>query len=404
MNNIVGRIINVLKSPKTEWPVIATEPATIGSLYVPYVLALAAVGPLANLLGGGGFGTFRLGSSFLLRTSITSYLVSLVSVAVLAWLINILAPTFGAQKNLIQAFKTAVYASTAAWIAGIGGLLGVLGTIVSLAGAVYSVYLLYLGLPHTMKAPPGRATGYTVVIIVAAIVLSIVLGAVGAAIGGTRAGLMGGFGGIASKSDDGPVFDADSALGRLERAGREMEKAEKEGRTQDPGQALGAVMGALGGSSTPVEALSADTLKGFMPDTLVGLPRQSISAERNAMLGMQISNAKARYGEGNSRIVLEITDTGGAAGMMALAGWANIEQSSEEGTRTERTSRANGRMVHEVWDSAEKRGEYSLVLGNRFLVKAEGSASELGDLKSALDEIDLAKLESLKGEGVKPAQ
>jgi hypothetical protein len=59
-------------------------------------------------------------------------------------------------------------------------------------------------------------------------------------------------------------------------------------------------------------------------------------------------------------------------------------------------------MVHEVWDGNARRGEYSLVLGNRFLVKVEGEAGSLGELKSALGEVNLAGLEALKGEGVKP--
>jgi hypothetical protein len=402
MNSLVQRVVNILKAPKTEWLVIAAEPATVKSLYVPYVLILAAIGPVANLLGGGGFGMLRFGGSFLLRISIMQYCMSLIGVALLALIINALAPTFGAQKDNTQAFKTAVYAYTASWVAGIGGLLGVLGTLIALAGGIYSIYLLYLGLPHTMKAPPEKATGYTVVIIVVAIVLSILLGVVGGVVFGTRAALMGGMGGFGSTRTEAPVFDADSPLGRLEKMGKDLEKAEKEGKTKDPAQAMGAVMGALAGSSGAVEALPADTLKGFIPDTLGGLARASISAERNAMFGMQIANAKARYGEGARNVELEITDTGGAAGLMAMAGWANIEQSSEEGSRIERTGREGGRMVHEVWDGNARRGEYSLVLGNRFLVKVEGEAGSLGELKSALGEVNLAGLEALKGEGVKP--
>lgn len=406
MNNLVQRAINILKSPKTEWPVIAAEPATVGSLYVPYVLILAAIGPIATLLGGGGFGGFSFGGSFLLRLAISSYCVSLIGVALLALVINALAPTFGAHKDTTQAFKTAVYAYTAAWVGGIGGLLGALGSLIALAGGIYSIYLMYLALPHTMKAPQEKATTYTVVIIVAAIVLSIILGILMGSVLGTRAALTGGFGGFGATTPtrDEQVFDADSPLGRLEQMGRDMEKAEKEGKTQDPAQAMGAVMGALAGNDgAPVEALPADTLKGFVPESLGGLARQSISAERNAMFGMQVASASARYGEGEQQVNLEITDTGGAAALMALAGWANIEQSSEEGTRSERTGRENGRMVHEEWDTASKRGEYGLVLGNRFLVKIEGGADSLGALKSAAGELDLAGLEALRNEGTKPA-
>lgn len=400
MQNIVQRAINILKSPKTEWPVIAAEPATIGSLYVPYVLILAAIGPVVTMVAGGGFGMFRFSSGFVMRMALVSYLSSLVGVAVLAWLINVLAPTFGAQKNLVQAFKSAVYAYTAAWIAGIGGLLGVLGTLVGLAGGIYSIYLLYLGLPHTMKAPQEKTVGYTVVIIIAAIVVSAVLGGIMSTIVGVRAGLSGSLGTFGA-GREAPVFDEDSPLGRLERAGRELERAEREGRTPDPTQAVGAVMGALTGSGAPVEALSTDTLKGFMPASLDGLERVSLSAERTAAMGVQIANAQARYGEGDRWVELEITDTGGAGGLMALAGWAMVEQSREDGTRTERAGRRDGRLVREVWDSADNSGEYSVVVGERFLVKAEGRARSLDDLRAAVTSVDLARLERLRNEGVK---
>jgi len=49
---IVQRAKDILLKPKETWPVIAAEPATTQSIYVPYVLVLAAIGPLASLIGG----------------------------------------------------------------------------------------------------------------------------------------------------------------------------------------------------------------------------------------------------------------------------------------------------------------------------------------------------------------
>lgn len=407
MNSLAQRVINILKAPKAEWPVIAAEPATVGSLYTRYALILAAIGPVALLLGGPmfGFGIVRLGYGFWVQAALQSYVVSLVAVAVLAFVVNALAASFGGTKDTVQAFKTCIYAMTASWIAGIGNLIPALGWLIALAGAVYSIYLLYLALPHTMKVPPERAAGYTVVIVVVMIVLTLVLGAVLGGIMGTRMALMGGMGTAATHRAEAPVFEPDSALGRLEQAGREMERAEKEGRTKDPAQAVAAVMGAFGGAQgAPAEALSTDRLQAFVPETFAGLPRRSISAERNGMFGVQVANARASYGEGERQMDLEITDTGGAAALMALAGWAQIEQSSEEGSRRERTGREGSRMVHEVWDSADGHGEYSVVLGERFVVKAQGSAGSLDELKAAVAQVDLAGLEALRGEGVRPAQ
>jgi Yip1 domain len=403
MSSLFQRVINILKSPKTEWPVIAGESATVGSLYVPYVLLLAAIGPIAMLLGGGGTGLFRLSSGFLLRVAVWQYASSLISVVLFALVINFLAPHFGATKDQTQAFKTAVYASTAAWIGAVGGLLGLgLGTLLALAGAVYSIYLLYLALPHTMKAPAEKATTYTVVIIVVCIVVAILLSVLGRGLGLTSAGL-GGLAGLSSARHDVQAFDPDSALGRLESAGKNLEKAEKDGKLKDPSQAMGQVMGALSGAGagTTIEALSVETLKTFVPEALAGLPRQSISAERNAAMGMQVAVARARYGDDSHGMKLEVTDTGGAAGFMALAGWANIERTSEEGTRTEHVGQEGDRLVKEVWDSAAKSGEYTVVIGKRFIVDVQGGAGSLADLKSAAASVDLARLESLKNEGVK---
>jgi hypothetical protein len=401
MRNLFDRAIKLLKSPKTEWPVIAGEPATVGSLYVPYVLVLAAIGPVAMMLGG-GTGIFRFSGGFLLRFAVWQYVSSLVGVALFALVINFLAPHFSATRDQTQAFKTAVYASTAAWVGAVGGLLGTgLGALLGLAGAIYSIYLLYLGLPHTMKSPAEKATGYTVVIIVVYIVIAILLSVLGRGFG-MSAG-MSGWGGLRSAQHDAQTFDPDSALGRLESAGKNLEKAEKEGKLKDPSQAMGQVMGALAGASagTTVEALGVDTLKSFVPEAPAGLPRHSISAERNAAMGMQVAVARAHYGDDGHGVKLEITDTGGAAGFMALAGWANIESSSEEGTRTERVGHEGERLIKEVWDSASKSGEYTVVVGKRFMVDVQGDAGSLGDLKAAASAVDLSRLESLKNEGVK---
>ena len=50
MSNLIGRVQNILLTPKTEWPVIAAEPETIGGLYTKYILILSALGPVAMFL------------------------------------------------------------------------------------------------------------------------------------------------------------------------------------------------------------------------------------------------------------------------------------------------------------------------------------------------------------------
>ena len=173
--NLVERAKHMLLTPRAEWEVIDSEPATPAALYTGYVIPLAAIGPIAQLIGSAVFGV-RFGGSVYrapLGSAITSalviYVLSLVSVYLLALIIDALAPTFGGTKNQIQALKVAVYSSTAVWLVGIFALvpgLAVLGIL-----GFYSIYLLYLGLPVLMKAPVEKAGAYTAVVIVAAIVL-----------------------------------------------------------------------------------------------------------------------------------------------------------------------------------------------------------------------------------------
>lgn len=177
-NRLIQRVRALLVSPRTEWPVIAAEPADTADLYRDYILILAAIPPVCGfikvtLIGYAwhGFRVYRLGLGVGLTAAVVGYVVALAAVYVLAVVVDALAPSFGGQHSRIQALKAAAYSYTASWVAGFGQLLPVLSVLVALAGALYSVYLLYLGLPGLMKVSPERAAGYTAVIVVSALVL-----------------------------------------------------------------------------------------------------------------------------------------------------------------------------------------------------------------------------------------
>lgn len=186
-SGILQRAKDILLKPKETWPVIAAEPATTQSIYMPYVLLLAAIGPLARLVGGQVFGITFLGVTYhpplagALVSAVLSYGLTLASVFLLALVIDGLAPSFGGQKDQVQALKVAAYAGTAGWVGGIFGLIPALA-IIGMLFALYGLYLLYLGLPALMKAPEDKALGYTAVVIVVAIILFLVVGAVVAAV------------------------------------------------------------------------------------------------------------------------------------------------------------------------------------------------------------------------------
>jgi hypothetical protein len=188
--SLVTRAKNIILSPKTEWPVIDAEPATVGGLYRNYIIILAAIPPLAMAIGLLLFGinliivTVRPSATYILANAITQYVMGLVGVYVLALIIEALAPTFGGTKNRIQALKVAAYSYTPAWIAGILLLMPSLALLVMLA-SLYCLYLLYLGLPVLMKSSPDKKGVYLAAVIVAAIVIGLVAAVVTSAV--TRA-------------------------------------------------------------------------------------------------------------------------------------------------------------------------------------------------------------------------
>jgi hypothetical protein len=415
-NKLFARAKNILLTPKTEWPVIAAEPETVQGLYTKYIIWLAAIPAIfgfikGTLIGYGFLGiSYHVGFMTGLMQMILTYALTLGMVFVMALIIDALAGTFQAQKNQVQALKTAAYAYTASWVAGVALILP-LSVIILLAAAIYGIYLFYLGLPHTMKCPADKAGGYTAVSIICAIVLSwVVMLVAGSLVGGSMMGGFGPGGGsihLGNRSGD-VTIDSSSPLGKLaaigqkaEEASKKMEAAQKAGDANAQAQAAGQMMGTLLGGGDKVEALAPDMLKPFVPETLAGLKRTEMSAERNGAMGMQFSEAHANYSDGaNHSLRLEIADTGGAKGLTALAGWAGVEASKETDHGYEKTYQQNGRLMHEQWDSQSKYGEFSLVLGDRFTVKVTGNVDSVDQLKGAVGSLNLAGLEALKNQGV----
>jgi hypothetical protein len=176
---LIARVQAILLKPTTEWDVIDGESATVQGLFTGYACILAAIGPVALIVQHLLF--LRWAIVPIVVIAALSYVTSLFGVFVIGFIIDALAPSFDGQKSQIQAMKLAVYAYTAAWVAGIFNILPVLGLLV-LVASIYGFYLLWLGLPKLMKSPQEKTAGYFVVTIIAAILVYVVIGAVVAAV------------------------------------------------------------------------------------------------------------------------------------------------------------------------------------------------------------------------------
>ncbi len=418
---IFARVKGILLTPSTEWPVIAAERSSTGAIYLRYVAPLVAIGVIATFLGQsligtsmGPFGMARVGFAAGLAHAILMFGLSFLQIFLISWLVDVLAPTFGGQRDSLAALKVTAYSFTPAWVAAVLNIIPMLGILGILAG-FYGLYLLYLGLPALMRNPREKSVGYTVVLVICAIVLSIVVTALStcavAGLGFVGLGAMAGHGApsepVAAKTDTAGVLanifggksDADrervnQAMQTLEKMGDPTQPADK-GGTANAAAAMNAVGQIIAGGKD-VQPIDFRELKAMLPASLPGMQRSEASGQSGEAMGMKGSSATARYSDGrNASIRIEIADLGSLSGLAALAGKFDPNMEKETDTGYERTKRIDGQLVHERYDRRAKSGEVGVLVASRFSVTVEGSGVDATTLTGALKAIDLSSLASM---------
>jgi hypothetical protein len=372
---MVDRIKRLLMTPAAEWARIDSEPMTVKGIFTGWVVPLAAIGPVAGLIGMLVFGFlgYRPPITFALTTAVISYAMALIATYVLALIIDALAPSFGATKNPLSAMKVAAFSSTAAWIAGIFQLLPSIALLGALLG-LYSLYLLWIGLPLLMKAPADRAPTYVVVSIVVAIVVMVIAYAVAGAVTASFASpFASARAGTVSVPGMGNVD-----LGKIEEAGKKMEAATARMQAN-----------AASGKS---DAVPAATLQAMLPASIAGFARGDTESSSGAAAGLGGSRAQGTYTAGDQHFTLSVADVAALGSLATLGGALNVQSSKQTSTGYEKTEMVGGAMVSEKWDSTDKSGKYETMVGSRFMVTAEGNVADITTLKQAVAAIDANKL------------
>ncbi len=174
--DLVGRVRAIILKPKDTWEQIKGEETTIRDLYMSYAAILAIIPPVATFIGWSIVGMSFMGFSYRIPFAsgagyaVFHYVLSLIAIYAVAFIIDMLAPNFGSQKNMVSAMKVAVYANTPIWIASILFIFPALSPIVMIA-SLYSLYLLYLGLPVLMETPKEKIVGYIIVVIIVSVIV-----------------------------------------------------------------------------------------------------------------------------------------------------------------------------------------------------------------------------------------
>lgn len=189
------RVKSILRSPRAEWPVIAAEPTTATEIYTGYAIPLAAIGAFALLVAHVTVGMplpfIGLVKATLaegLAAALLLFALALVNLYLVAWVVDALAPRFGAEPDRLRALKLAAYSYTPIWLAGVLYLLPVLW-VLWLVAALYALYLALVGLPPVMRCRPERAIAYALLAGLCALALAVVFAALVTAVIGVGPGM-----------------------------------------------------------------------------------------------------------------------------------------------------------------------------------------------------------------------
>lgn len=174
--NIIDRAKNMIMTPKTEWLVVNTEQATPMTLLTGYVLPLAIIASLAKIFQGllfaGPFG------SYFIWAAVIGFISILIGFYISIYVIDMLAPSFGSEKDLNKSAQLVAYSNTPAWVAAFFSFIPFIGVLLAIAGWVYSIYLFYTGLTIMKKTPEDKKVVYMIVAYIVIFAVTAIISAI----------------------------------------------------------------------------------------------------------------------------------------------------------------------------------------------------------------------------------
>ncbi|MBM4172104.1 MAG: YIP1 family protein [Ignavibacteria bacterium] len=179
--SLVDRAKNILFNPSKEWEAIKSEQTTVKDLLMNYVVLLAAIPAVAGFIGfyifGISWGLVSISPTlgFCIKWAVTTYILNVIAVYVVAFIMDVLATNFGSCKDYVSCFKIVAYSSTAAWVGGIFNLIPSLSILGAIAG-IYSLVLLYQGMKIVKQVSQDKLVGYFVTVLIVTIIVYAITG------------------------------------------------------------------------------------------------------------------------------------------------------------------------------------------------------------------------------------
>jgi hypothetical protein len=302
-----------------------------------------------------------------LFSSVLTFVMGLIGLYLVGLIINMLAPSFGGQRDQRQALKTAAYALTPAWL-GTALTFLPLGSLLQLCAGIYGIYVLYLGLPVMMRSKQTGSAGYTASVVVCTILVGILFGIVAASLG--VAGRMGGFGGSAA------MYDSHSPEAQAAAADR-----------------AGAVLGNMLGGVVGSDQKGKDGLANAFSN--LAKAGQKMEQEQAAARNGSAGSAGASTGAGNAA---SGAAGGGAAAQSTSAPNTSAANDGAAGSNADPTQNAmaatggliaalggalGGSVRHDPVDFNTLKGMLPASLPNMQRTNAQGSSQQAMGVKSS---------------------
>jgi hypothetical protein len=184
--------------------------------------------------------------------------------------------------------------------------------------------------------------------------------------------------------------------GKADQAEQAAEEAQEEAE-KSVEQAMQEMQQALKGDGEAAEVIDFRQLKELLPEKLAGMERTEHTGEKVGMMGINMSTARATYRQGDQSLEASIIDFAGVGmALVGVAAWANMEFDRETDQGYERTGKIDGYKSFERYDSADKSGETSVLVADRFILAVSGTKVEARELEKAIQELNPKKLARLK--------
>lgn len=165
---------------------------------------------------------------------------------------------------------------------------------------------------------------------------------------------------------------------------------------EDMQKSFAGMMQAMTAGSTNVTMVDFRELKALLPASLPNMKRTGAKGEKTGAMGMSISQATGEYAnEAGGSVTIEIQDLSGTGmvGLLAMGFEAEVESESDDGYEKSYTYKQH--RVQEEYNTTGQYGELKLLVGKRIVVNITVNGVEADVMKTALDALDLAKLNEL---------